>query len=139
MQSKLSADLETLLDTWKDNNGTRKAFLLFKEHLESFDGVRLDVKARPGVSYSLRAMHPQQKDRGLFTLVDVIDDDPANRWVSVCFYEDMINDPEELGDFVPGGLLGEDAHCLDLEEWDDHRIAYIKTRLTEAMASAKGK
>jgi hypothetical protein len=129
-------ELETLLAAWEDSNGTRKAFELFKHHLESFEGVTFDFKARPGISYSLRAAHPSQKNRKLFTLVDVIDDDPAARWLSVCFYEDMITDPDERGDFVPGGLLGEDAHCLDLDEWDDEHVDYIKKRLTEAATSA---
>jgi len=29
----------------------------------------------------------------------------------------MITDPEERGDFVPEGLLGEYAHCFDIEEF----------------------
>jgi hypothetical protein len=70
----------------------------------------------------------------LFALVDVIDDDPAARWLSVCFYADMITDPEELGDVAPGGLAGEDARCFDLES--GARADYILERLKEAHAKA---
>jgi hypothetical protein len=69
-------------------------------------------------------------------MVDVIEDDP--RWLSVCFYGEMITDPEEKGDFVPEGLLGEDAVCFDVEERDEKLITYIETRLDEACQSASG-
>ena len=45
-------------------------------------------------------------------MVDIIDDDPADRWLSVCFYDELVDDPKGLGDEVPGGLLGEDAKCF---------------------------
>ena len=69
-------------------------------------------------------------------LVDVVDDEPEARWLSVCFYADMVNDPEELGDFVPSGLMGKDACCLNLEEDDPAMRDYILARLGEAAASA---
>jgi hypothetical protein len=67
-------------------------------------------------------------------MVDVIEDNP--RWLSVCFYDEMITDPEEKGDFVPEGLLGEDAVCFDIEELDEELIRYIEIRLDEAYRSA---
>ena len=88
--------------------------------------------ARPGVSYSLRAKHQHQTQRPLFAMVDIIDDDPDERWLSVCFFGEMISDPDELGDFVPEGLLGEDAHCFDIEEFDEDLMAYVTARLDEA-------
>ena len=57
-------------------------------------------------------------------------------WLSVCFYADMVNDPDELGDFVPSGLMGKDACCLNLEEDDPAMRDYILARLGEAAASA---
>jgi hypothetical protein len=48
----------------------------------------------------------------------------------------MITDPEEKGDAVPGGLLGEDAVCFDLEIWDGELISYVGARLTEACQQA---
>jgi hypothetical protein len=62
--------------------------------------------------------------------MDVIDEDP--RWLSVCFYGDMITDPEEKGDLVPEGLMGEDGYCFDVDENDPEHIDYICRRLDEA-------
>ena len=67
-------------------------------------------------------------------VVDVIEDDP--RWLSVCFYGEMITDPEEKGDFVPEGLLGEDAVCFDIEEREEGLVQYVQDRLDEACLSA---
>ena len=55
----------------------------------------------------------------LFAIIDVIDDDPQARWLSVCFYGDMITDPEGRGEVIPGGLAGADeqscrANCISL-------------------------
>ena len=67
-------------------------------------------------------------------MVDVIEDDP--RWLSICFYGEMIDDQEEKGDFVPEGLLGEDAVCFDLERRDEKLIRYIEARIDEACRNA---
>lgn len=89
------------------------------------------------MTYSLRASHPNQTARLLFGMVDVIEDDP--RWLSVCFFGEMINDPEEKGDMVPEGLLGEDAHCFDIYEYEASEVAYAAKRLDEAYEmAAKG-
>jgi hypothetical protein len=69
-------------------------------------------------------------------MVDIIDDDPENRWLSVCFYDDLVSDPEERGDFVPKGLLGEDARCFDLDEADEDAVGYVAQRIREAGARA---
>jgi hypothetical protein len=99
-------------------------------------GVSFAFKGRAGVSYSLRAKHENQKGRDLFVMVDVIDDDPEARWLSVCFYGDLITDPDEKGDLVPGGLAGDDGYCFNLDEWDENEIAYLEERLGEACANA---
>ncbi len=131
------AALKEFIDGWSDNgSGAKDIFLGLKAHLEGLEGVEFDFKARPGVTYSLRAKHVSQTDRPLFAMVDVIDDDPGDRWLSVCFYGEYISDPDELGDFVPGGLLGEDAACFDVADMDDSLFAYVKERLSEACASA---
>jgi len=130
-------EITTLLNDWTDNeNKTKKCFTRLRERLETKDGVCFKCVARPGISYSLRAAHNNQHDRGLFAMVDVIDDDPADRWLSVCFYGDMISDPKELGDYVPEGLLGEDATCFDVYQWDDELLPYIEARLDEACKAA---
>ncbi|MDE5879203.1 MAG: hypothetical protein K2G99_04150, partial [Desulfovibrio sp.] len=77
-----------------------------------------------------------QQGRELFVLVDVVDDEPESRWLSVCFYADMVSDPDEQGDFVPQGLLGEDALCFNLDEDSADMRDYIAARLAEAARNA---
>ncbi len=128
--------LAEFINSWQETpSGTRGVFDSMKQHLEGKEQALLAFKARPGVSYSLRAATPGQ-DRELFVMVDVIDDDPQNRWLSVCFYGEMITDPDELGDLIPGGLLGEDGHCFDIEEKDDALVNYVQARIDEAYQSA---
>jgi hypothetical protein len=77
--------LNQLLQSWEDApSHTRKAFIHLKGHLCSKTGLSLDFVARPGVTFSLRAKDDRQP-QPLFTMIDIIDDDPANRWLSVCF------------------------------------------------------
>ena len=137
MDTSASVDLASFLDTWStDPNLTKPCFLELKQHLENMDGVQFDFVARPGITYSLRAAHAKQKKRGLFAMVDIIDDDPEDRWLSICFYRELVDDPDGLGDEVPEGLLGEDAKCFDMYESDDPLLAYIKDRLKSACTAA---
>jgi hypothetical protein len=129
--------LEGFVQEWQETDArTREAFLQLKACLEAKKGVVLDFIPRDGVTYSLRAAHRNQKKRPLFAMVDVIEDQP--RWLSVCFYGEMISDPEEKGDFVPQGLLGEDAVCFDLETYSPEDLRYLEDRLAEAHARAAG-
>lgn len=124
-------ELGAFVEGWKDTEERNKdAFLELKEHLETKPDVIIEFIPRPGITYSLRASHEKQEDKPLFVMVDVIDEEV--RWLSVCFYGDMINDPDEKGDFVPEGLLGENAVCFDLYEYSEEDIVYIKGRLDEA-------
>ena len=104
-QAQLPNELATFLENWTtDPNNAKDAFVRFKDFLLTTPDVRFDFKARPGVSYSLRAANAKNDERPLFVLVDVVDDEPEARWLSVCFYADMVNDPDELGDFVPSEI-----------------------------------
>lgn len=125
-------EISDLLDDWTtDNNGMKVAFTEIIELLESLGGLIYSFKSRPGISYSLRASVENSEEK-LLTLMDIIDDDPENRWISICFYAETISDPDEEGDLIPGGLLGEDGYCFDLFENEDNSISYIKDRITEA-------
>jgi len=137
MDEKTHQAISNLSDNWQEQaSKTKEAFIRLKTYLEKMKDVSFDFNARSGVSYSLRPRHKNQKKRTLFAMVDVIDDDPGDRWLSVCFYGDMITDPEKKGDLVPGGLLGEDGHCFDLDSWDDALLHYIEERLAEAYRTA---
>ncbi len=130
---QISAEIKTFLDEWKENeNQTKKAFSELLEYLGTFEDTELGFNARPGVSYSLRPRRKDQKKRSLFAMVDVIDDDPDERWLSICFYGEMITDPDEMGDLIPEGLLGEDGYCFDMYSYDENEIAYVKERLAQA-------
>lgn len=54
------------------------------------------------------------------------------RWLPVCFYGEMVTDPDEAGDLIPGGLLCEDGYCFDLYEYDENQINYLKQSLSVA-------
>lgn len=130
-------ELQKFLNEWtEDANAVKPLFEAACARLGAMPDVQLEYKGRPGVSHSLRARHTAQKKRQLFVLVDVIDDDPAERWLSVCFYADLVSDPEERGDVVPGGLMGEDACCFDIDSPDDEIRAYLLNRLDEAALAA---
>lgn len=135
MREKREQDLNMFIEEWTDTpEKNREMFLHFRKYLSEKEGVVLDFVSRPGLTYSLRAVHANQKVKNLFVMVDVIED--ALRWLSICFYSDMITDPEEKGDFVPGGLSGENAICFDIEAWDDALIQYIECRMDEACRDA---
>jgi hypothetical protein len=133
----MTAELDLFISDWNDNvTRIKQAFEELLAHLNTLADTGLEFVARPTVSYSVRPKHELQKKRSLFAMVDVIDDDPDNRWLSVCFYGEMITDPEEKGDLIPEGLLGEDGYCFDLDEYDTGDLDYLKQRLTEAHANA---
>ncbi len=133
----ITNDIDAWLATWQiDPLEAKQAFVSYYEYLQSNSQWVLDFKQRSGVSYSLRAKHINQDKKPLFVMIDVVDDEPDARWLSVCFYASMVQDPEELGDFVPQGLLGEDALCLNLEEDDSHMRDYILQRIGEAAKNA---
>lgn len=133
--SNALAELAEFVENWPESpEQNKQTFLRLKAFLESKSGVTLEFHPRPKVTYSLRAVHENQKTKSLFVMVDVIEDMP--RWLSVCFYGEMITDPDEKGDYVPEGLLGEDAVCFDLEEFNEADLSYVEKRLEEAFQSA---
>lgn len=129
--------IETFLSEWAgEEQPMRTWFRLFFDELQKLDGVSLQFTARPGISYSMRPKHAGQKQRDLFAIVDVIDDEPTERWLSVCFYGDMITDPQERGEVIPGGLAGADGYCFDMYENDESLALYLVDRLKEACSAA---
>lgn len=134
------AEIESFIKSWEnDEQPMCNRFQLFYQELSSMGGVTLSFIARPGISYSMRPKHDQQTTRELFAIVDVIDDDPEDRWLSVCFYGDMITDPEERGELIPGGLAGGDGYCFDMYDNDEELARYLIDRLKEAGTAAAGK
>ena len=131
--------VQQFLNEWaKDALGTKPVFQFLYEGLKNREDVKMEWVPRPGISYSLRAVHENLKDRPLFVMLDVIDDDAEERWLSVCFYGDMVADPDELGDLIPGGLLGSDGYCFDVSEGEDALRQYVGARIQEAYENARG-
>jgi hypothetical protein len=132
---RIQEEIELFVAQWPiAQDASRRIFVELKNFLQMQAGTTLDFTSRPGVTYSLRARHPSQLHRPLFVMVDVIDDEP--RWLSVCFYGQMVTDPEDRGDCVPGGLLGEDGLCFDVEGESVELLAYLKKRIIEAYEAA---
>ncbi len=130
-------EMDEMLESWEtDPHGMKTTFIRLKNNLAKKKNAVLSFNSRPGITYSLRATVKDSDvtDKPLFVMVDIIDDDPANRWLSICFFRDMITDKDEFGDFVPGGLLGEDAHCFDYDNQDEILLSYIEQRIDEAHA-----
>ena len=136
------AELSRLMRNWKrDPQSVKAAFDRLREKLSKKEDTVFTFKARAGVSYSLRVWIGDANGQAarLLALVDVIDDDPESRWLSICFYEGMITDPEGLGNLVPKGILGEDGLCFDLFEYDEAFISYVEKRIDEAYGSASSR
>lgn len=124
-------ELGSFIENWTETQEqNRKAFIHLKDYLLAMSGVHVDFISRPGVTHSVRANHKNQENRPLFVIMDVVEEQP--RWLSVCFYSETVNDPEERGVFVPKGLLGEDAICFDIEEYDESLLRYLEVRFDEA-------
>ena len=129
--------VQAFLDAWsEDVLGTKPIFLTLQQDLTQKGEAEIEFHERPGISYSLRGIHQGRKERPLFVMIDVIDEDPKQRWLSVCFYGDMIEDPDELGDLIPEGLLGEDGYCFDVDESEERLVQYIRMRIEEAYQKA---
>jgi len=128
-------EMSGFLEAWEnDPRKMKQTFLKVIDKLRTTEGTSLNFISRPGVSYSLRASlkNRHEKSQSLFALVDIIDDDPDNRWLSICFYEEMVTDPDELGNLVPKGILGEDGYCFDLYKDDPSLASYVERRIEEA-------
>ena len=134
MDKEMEQAMLAFLSTWMDGpDGNKTGFLRLQGLLSSLSGVNCEFIARPGITYSLRGL-AEGGQRPLFVMIDVIEDQP--RWLSVCFYADQVSDPQELGAFVPGGLLGEDACCFDLYNSAETALTYVEARINEAWRAA---
>lgn len=132
-------EVDNFLNGWQSaDEGMKNCFAELLSCVRNLDMVTLEFVARPGVSYSLRPKHDKQVERNLFAIIDVIDDNPDERWLSVCFYGDMITDAEKRGEIIPGGLAGSDGYCFDVDSPDESMTDYLKKRLVEACGNAAG-
>jgi hypothetical protein len=126
-------EIETFINSWGDGNSSVKSgFLELYRHARAMAGVKFHFVGRSGVSYSLRPRGSRQRQGEFFAIIDVIDDDPEARWLSVCFYGEMITDPANRGEVIPGGLAGADGYCFDVAGEEAGVIDYLQERCREA-------
>jgi hypothetical protein len=129
---------QKFIDDWMDDTlGTKAIFISLLQDLLQKEGVEIEFHERPGISFSLRGVHKNQIHRPVFVMIDIIDDDPKQRWLSVCFFGDTIEDPDDQGDLIPGGLLGSDGYCFDITESDESLKVYVGQRIQEAYEHAR--
>lgn len=115
--------------TWNDGSEMRKFCESLYAHMALLPGVGIGFVSRPNVSHSVRMT---DGDGNILALLDVIDDDPAARWLSLCFPDHLVSDPDDAGDVVPQGLSGKDARCFSVDAIFPETEGYMKARLDEA-------
>jgi hypothetical protein len=137
-KKEVEEKLAGLVSKWPSGQESLKqAFLDLAAEADDGSGVTYDLIARPGVSYSLRAQAPNpDRGRPVFFLVDVVVSEKDPWFLSVCFYADEVDDPDQLGDAVPQGLFDETGYCFDVEDFDNDLMTYLKARVNEARKAA---
>ncbi|MEW6261569.1 MAG: hypothetical protein AB1641_00700 [Thermodesulfobacteriota bacterium] len=141
MAMNKTPELETTLGlNWpSEQKALYNFFQVLTRTTRARPGTTTAILERPGVSYSFRgAIQPPGRARPVYLLLDVIVSSTEPWFLSVCFYQDEITDPEGRGNPVPGGLFGETGYCFDVETPDGDTLDYLLTRLDEAHAAASG-
>jgi hypothetical protein len=134
-------DFEPILGSWPSGQrGLMDAFLDLARAALSWPDVQPSLVSREGVSHSFRAGGGQpDRTRPVFFLVDVVVSAADPWFLSVCFYENEITDPDGLGNPIPKGLFDETGYCFDVDDYDADQIQYLKDRLAEARQAAFGR
>lgn len=128
----ITTTVREFLGNWStDRNGVKAGCEALLSCMASLRGMTLACVHRPGISLSVRLL-PAGNEAKICALLDIIDDDPEARWLSVCFDASLITDSQGRGDFVPQGLQGADACCFDYDEDDQDYLAYLKEKFTES-------
>lgn len=130
-------ELNDFLNNWGEDSAEAKAMFEELYNYAQSLGLSLQYIGRPGVSHSLRLGVGGNEERPFFAMIDIIDDDPEERWLSICMYADVADDPEEKGDWIPKGLNNQDAICFDIDETSEEITAYMKEVLKNAAEKSK--
>ena len=133
-------ELVAFLGSWpEDQSSLKNAYLELVKSVKSMSLATWSFVSRPGISYSFRAQNSNpetDRKRPVFLLMDVIPEKDGPFWLSLCFYEDEITDPDEEGNAIPQGLFQETGYCFDLDDGEGGMLEYLKQRVDEAYASA---
>jgi hypothetical protein len=137
-------ELAKLLEGWPPElEPLHRALTRLKETALAQIGSQGEFVERPGVSHSLRfhlEPRPEGRRRPVFFLVDVISA-ADETFLSVCFYQDEVDDPRELGNAIPQGLFQETGYCFDVDAdnaGDEELMSYLEERISQAKESAAG-
>ena len=132
--------LDQFLSEWPAGQAElKKMFETFRRGVSALAGAQESFLPRPGVSYSLRwelAGQSPDSQRPLFVMADVVPLGEDELMLSICFFQEDISDPDELGNGIPGGLYGQDGYCFDLEDDEPGLVDYCLARAIEAHAAA---
>ena len=107
--------------------GLQQAFKCLTTRARKQSGCDWALLARPGVSYSFRGSLAEScpcRTRPVYLLIDIVISEVDPWFLSVCFYEDEITDPRELGNPIPEGLFQETGYCFDVDDNDPEMIDY---------------
>jgi hypothetical protein len=104
---------------------------------QCFKDSNLPMKwlARPGSCYSLCVS--EQNSTSAFARLDVVDDDPEERWLSLCIKKALADDPANYGEVVPKILDEQDALCFAIDESNENIKVYLQTLLKKAINNLK--
>ncbi len=115
--SQSETNYQRFLAEWQENGADSSLKIFFLEIIRRLDSVpRMVFKftAHDHAGNTLRALRPDLH-RPLIALMEIPDDSPSPRSFSIRFYDDALRDPHELGDWIPRGLVGEDARSFTFE------------------------
>ena len=108
------SSVQEVLAGWPaDQEGLARAFEELTRSAAQMTETVVEVITRLGVSHSFRAalLDPSGKRvRPVYFLVDVVVSSTDPWFLSVCYYEDKITDPEELGNPIPQDLFQETGY-----------------------------
>lgn len=134
------SQMENILATWPILElDLRQAFIRLTDIARQRPGSEWSVVSREGVSHSFRATCADphgRRTRPVYLVLDVIISKNDPLFLSVCFYEDEISDPDGLGNPVPFGLYNETGYCFDVETYEDGLMRYLEDRIVEAQRNA---
>ena len=117
--------------SWRgDQSDLKQAYLELVESVKSKPLATWSFVSRAGISYSFRAQASNASDRKrpVFLLMDVIPEKEGPFWLSLCFYEDEITDPDGEGNAIPQGLFQETGYCFDMDDGEGGMLEYLKQR-----------
>lgn len=130
-------EIDCFLRDWGlDSLEVKRLFSQLYKLLQGCPALTLHWDARPEVVYSLRAALKEAKSPGIsgdVALIDIIDDDPEERWLSIRLNAELIGCCHKEWEILPGGLSGHDALCIDVDENEEGLSDYLVELFEDAL------